>query len=474
MTSASKYWTKVKIDAAGNCKFVENIQAKAFFRQLFPDINESEVPDALIQSQLVQLMRTIPETVTNGRAKCCLQCFISHQTYQVCQKLVSQFGTEYGFTISDLLVFVLDDDFRPKNSSYNSLQLEILDSFDLGQSRLATWTTKLVKHHRELNAFLLQHGVYLVSDWAILNDTSTTQLQRIFSQFCHLTKIEIQQASQLLESYHAVYRAQRLQQRQQGTKRPCLPPNTEQLKQIAKRLSNQATPILSSENLLAQLQEVASRLRKYRIHVRGGNLATESINVPNSDASTTSNILSAFNFIDNSDEPDEQTDFLNHYRQELMICLDQALGQVIRERVTQIEHQDSEKAQKFLTALQLFHCQGYSMTKIAEIVNLPAQFNVSRLLQLKALRADVRQRLLVLMCDHILVLLKDGIYEQTKAYTNVERLQLVKEALEEQVTVVIQEDRKEASTPTNAKNHNTKSLFAKRLCRLLYVMRNQK
>jgi hypothetical protein len=473
MTSASKYWTQVKIDAAGNCKFVENIQAKAFFRQLFPDINESEVPDALIQSQLVQLMRAIPETVTNGIAKCCLQCFISYETYQVCQNLARQFGNEHGFTISDLLLFVLDDDYRPRISSYNSLQSEILDSFDPEKSRLATWTTRLVKHHKELNAFLLQYGVYLVSDWAILNDTSTKQLQRIFSQFYHLTALEIQQASQLLESYHAVYRTQRLQQRQQKTRGQCLPPTTEQLQQIGKRLSKSTTR-LASETLLAQLQEIASHLRKYRIHVRGGNLATESINAPNSDANKTSNSLSAFDFIDNSDEPDEQTNFLNLYRQELLRCLDQALKQVINERVTKIERKDPEKAQKFLTALQLFHCQGYSMTKIAKIVDLPAQFNVSRLLQLKALRANVRERLLMLLRDRILVLLSDHISDQTQAYTNPERIQLIKEALEEQITLVIQESRKEASTPTNAKTPNTQSLFAKRICRLLYVMRTQK
>lgn len=474
MTLASKYWTQVKIDAAGNYRFVENIQARTFFRQLFSDINESDVPDASIQSQLVQLMRAIPEAVTNSIAKSCLKCFISCQTYQVCQKLAAQFGIEHGFNKTDLLLFVLDDDYLPNNSSYHSLQSEILDSFDPQQSRLATWTTRLVKHHKELNTFLLQHGVYLISDWAILNDTNSKQLQRIFSQFHHLTKQEIQQASQLLESYHAVYRTQRLQQRQQKAQGQCLPPTTEQLQQIGNRLSTQAFSGLTSENLLATLQEIASRLREYRIYVRGGNLATESINVSNSEVNATSNSRSAFDLIDNSDEPDEQSDFLTLYRQELLKCLDEALEQVIKDRVRQLERKDPEKAQKFLTALQLFHCQGYSMTKIAKIIDLPAQFNVSRLLQLKALRTDVRHRLLVLLRDRILVILNDHISDQTQAYTSPERLQLIKEALEEQITLVIQEGRKEASTPTNAKKHNTKSLFAKRLCHLLYVMRTQK
>ncbi len=120
------------------------------------------------------------------------------------------------------------------------------------------------------NAFLLEHEVYLVSDWAILNDTSSKQLQRILSQFHHLTSWEIQQAMQLLESYHAVYRAQRLRARQAGVK-GCQPPTTEQLRQMQERLSTQ-TNRMCPETLLAQLEEMASRLRQYRIHVRGGSL----------------------------------------------------------------------------------------------------------------------------------------------------------------------------------------------------------
>ena len=120
------------------------------------------------------------------------------------------------------------------------------------------------------NAFLLEHEVYLVSDWAILNDTSSKQLQRILSQFHHLTSWEIQQAMQLLESYHAVYRAQRLRARQAGVK-GCQPPTTEQLRQMQERLSTQ-TNRMCPETLLTQLEEMASRLRQYRLHVRGGSL----------------------------------------------------------------------------------------------------------------------------------------------------------------------------------------------------------
>lgn len=116
---------------------------------------------------------------------------------------------------------------------------------------------------------LLEHRVYLVSDWAILNDTNSKQLQRIFSQFHHLTSREIEQATKLLESYHAVYRAQHLLQRQAGTKGRCQPPTTEQLCQMQERLSTQPNQWLSPETVMTQLQAMASRLREYQIHGKG-------------------------------------------------------------------------------------------------------------------------------------------------------------------------------------------------------------
>jgi hypothetical protein len=55
--------------------------------------------------------------------------------------------------------------------------------------------------------------VYFISDWAILNDTKSKQLQRILAEFHHLSEFEIRYSCILLESYHAVYRRDRLEQR---------------------------------------------------------------------------------------------------------------------------------------------------------------------------------------------------------------------------------------------------------------------
>ncbi|HBL58230.1 MAG TPA: hypothetical protein DDZ80_06800 [Cyanobacteria bacterium UBA8803] len=311
-----------------------------------------------------------------------------------------------------------------------------------------------MKHHKELNAFLLERGVYLVSDWAILNDTSSKQLQRIFSEFHQLTPFEIKQASQLLESYHAVYRAQRLQQRQAGIGGRCLPPTTEQLQEMAQRLATQTAQIYRPETVMAKLQAIASRLRQYRIYVRGGSLPTESIDthIP----SETSGRIKFRDFNDNRNTTDEQTEFLSLYRQQVLLSLDQAIAKVTQEYVRRLKCQDPTKAQNFITALQLFHTEGLSMGEIAKRLNLKAQFQVTRLLKLKAFRADVQQE--------FLSFLRDRVIHKAKAYTDSGHLQAysaqIVAALEEQVSAIIQEAATEASTPNCAKT----SLFAERVC----------
>ncbi len=481
MSAASRYWILVRIDAAGQRKIEEINPAKEFFLSAFPELmTQSEVPDAAIQRKLLHWRREGTEQV-RFLAERCLQCFISSEIERVCQRLEAQFGVEHGFTYRDLLPFVLDDDSRkftrntktPVSTAYQSLQREILNSFDPDQSSLATWTNRRVKHHRELNAFLLEHGVYLVSDWAILNDTTPKQLQRIFLQFHQLTPLEIQQATQLLESYHAVYRAQRLKQRQTGIKGQCLPPTTEQLHQMAQRLSTQRP---SPETLLAQLQAMASRLREYRIHVRGGSLPTESIDATLPGAMN--DRISFTNFVDNRDSNDEQTEFLDLYRQQFLTCLDQAVAQVTDNQVTKLNRKNPQKAQKFLIALELFHCQGRSMGEIAKIVNLQAQFQVSRLLQLKSFRADVQQQLLVLLRELCFsAALRYRLSNEAKAYSDPQRLQTlnqqIEEALEEQVSRMLEEAATEASTATFTKNIATSSLFSERLCCHLDTRKNQ-
>ena len=76
-----------------------------------------------------------------------------------------------------------------------------------------------------------------------------------------LTSVEIQQMCELLVSYHAVYRQDRLEQRLVGATPPCQPPTDEQLTRIVGELQTQTARILSAKAILNQLQAIATKIR---------------------------------------------------------------------------------------------------------------------------------------------------------------------------------------------------------------------
>ncbi|MCF4967534.1 hypothetical protein [Nostoc sp. CMAA1605] len=462
MGVTSRYWQLVKIDGVGRRQVQEITPAKVFFAELFPAIAhnaDNDLPDAEIQRELLQVAQDAPIDRCL-LAQRCLLCLISWQIEQACLQIAEKFGTTHGFSSVDLLPYVLDDDgsIQPSDD-YQCSARKILQTFDPQQSSLTTWTTTRVKHDAGLNKFLLECGVYLVSDWAILNDTRPHQIQRIFTEFYSLTPHEIQQAQQLLESYHAIYRTARLQQRAQGKGGKCSVPTTQQLQQIATLLASKTGQNFKSEIVLTKLQQLADRLRQYRIYIRGGYLPTESLDnlLPN-------NYIDTPKLLDNEDEPLE---FLQLYRPQFLSCLEQALAVVTQSRVDKLQRKKGEKAKQFLTALQLFHCQNLSMTDIAARVGLRAQDAVTRLLKLKEFRNDVSQQLLMMLCDRVLELAKK--YSQIESLTTLE--QQIKIALNEQVESVIREAEIQAQT---ARPYIKTSLFNDRLCRYLDVINEVK
>jgi HPt (histidine-containing phosphotransfer) domain-containing protein len=301
----------------------------------------------------------------------------------------------------------------------------------------------------------LECGVYLISDWAILNDTQPKQLQRILGEFHFLTPVEIKRSQQLLEAYHAVYRASRLQKRNRGQ---CTTPTTQQLQEICQRLEDKTNQMFLSD-VMRQLQNLANRLRQYRIHVRGGSLPTESLDAVKEYNSLIERIPSVDSHLW---EQEEQAEFLQFYRPQFQASLDRALTMVISLRVRQLQRKDEEKARKFLTALHLSHCEKMSMGDIAKLLGLRAQDAVTRLLKLKEFRTDVQQQLLVILRSHVI--------ELAKNYSTTERLATLEAeitlALNEQINSLISQAEAEAQS---AKNISSKSHFTERLCKQLKI-----
>ncbi|BBC26953.1 hypothetical protein [Pseudanabaena sp. ABRG5-3] len=456
---ASHYWQFVKLKATGLCIRETSIEAREFLLAQFPAIDDSDadLTDLQVQKQLWRSRQSSDRNETLN-AELCLRCFISNQIEQTCYQIANQFGTEHGFKYNDLLVFVLNDviasqrDRQQNQSTFISVAREILDSFDPELSNLATWTNRKVKQNRELNAFLLEHGVYLVSDWAILNDTSPKQLERIYTEFYQTAQYSIQQAKILLEAYHAVYRLDRLQSRLNGSKGQCPPPTADQLQRMSEYLGNHHE-YLAPAKILNKLQEMASNLRQYRIQARGGKPAQVSLDQPNL-------TIKPERLFALANEENDAFAFLNAYRQQFEQSLEQAIAKVIDIRSSKIQQRSPENNHNFLTGLSLFHCHGQTMSEIATAVGLEAQYQVTRLLKLKELRADIRRE--------ILGSLREQVMELVKFYTDPTKLDQLDQKLEVILEELVTEEMELAEAESiKSKGIPLRSRFAIKLCQYL-------
>jgi len=459
MSDKRWYWTFVTLDSAGRSQ-VDNVAvAQEFFQQ---SIESSLEQDSAIQTYLFELSRNSKNDRDRTLAQLCLRCFISHQIEQICIQFEHQFGEYYGFTRYDLFALVLDDEGaisysrlafseQPTANSqpltanrYTPTAIRILEKFDPDRASLATWVTRLAKQHHELNAFLLKQGLCMLSDWAILNDTKPKKLRCVLTQFHQLTQSEVEQAVDLLESYHAVYRSDRLQNNQKGI---CLDPTPAQLQRIGDRLQLH-TP-LSADAILTRLMSLATRLRQYRIAAGGGNPPSQSLD--QSDSALLDQLgHESIGLV----ESDPQLEFLQTYRQQFLGCLKDALQRVLNHRLQILQ---PPKQQHFLTALKLFHCEQFSMSAIAPKIGLKAQYQVSRLLKLDDLRTDIRHWML--QC------LRTSVQSTAVNYVEPDKLDKIDHqialALEEQVDNLIGQAQASAKTP---KDYISNSLLAQTLC----------
>ncbi|MGA7935195.1 MAG: hypothetical protein WCA35_16725 [Kovacikia sp.] len=460
MHRPSWYWTLLRLNAAGHIKTIVLPSAQAFFQQHFPDViepasMEQEAPtDAALQRQLFAL-RASTNTPMSTTAELCLRCFISHQIVQVCTSIQAQFGHYYGFTLQDLLPYVLNDEGKVP-ADPQCLAMQILQNFEPSLSGLATWTTRYVKQDHGLNRLLVEHGLYRVSDWAILNDTRPAQLPAILTNFHRFSPTEIEHNVALLESYRRVYLPDRLKQH----RRQCAQPTSEQLARMSDCFHTQTARLLPPTTLLLQLQQLAKRLRQYRIYKRGGPLPAKSIDTPTGTAQIEQ--LEA-TITDDADEQ-QQSAFLQRYRELFLESLKRALEQVVSDR--QQKSKKPEQARQFTIALHLFYCQQASMTAIAQQLGVRGQDTVTRLLKLKEFRADVRRHMLQSLQSHLL--------EQVKAYCDPDRLQQlddrVEAALNEQLEALMQAEAKRDKT---SKDCLSESIFAQKLCQHLDGMNLQ-
>ncbi len=430
MCAAEKYWQHVRLSDSGQLQTRTVPLAKAFFADWLAELEDSA--DIVIQRRLVAMLRSdapgaenspigrsqpdrnqtvLPALTISQLAACCLRCFVSHQIPQVCADLEHQFRAQTGLTKADLYAYVMEDvDPTQVCLTYEPLAARIVQQFNPVQSSLTTWTRRLVRQHKPLNRALEEeYGIYLASDWAILLRAKPEQLQRAFTGW---TPEEVQAAAHILQAFHAVYRRDRLTQRERGgaAGHRCHPPSRDQLNRMVQHLQSQTADSVSNwlpttaSELLQKLQALAQNLRHRSVR------ADLSV-----DAEANQFLLDRPAVTGAASQPTEQDAeqdaFLDNYRQTAQLCLQQAVDQAIERRLAYFRSKPSTqaRAEDFLRAMLLFHHQGWSMKEIAPKVGWTEQFQVTRLLGLKELQADLYQIWLLLICEKLPALLQNSL-----------------------------------------------------------------
>jgi hypothetical protein len=155
-------------------------------RHGFDDPDPSEVIDRLLLQACHQQ--------ADADAFLCLRCRVSHCIEQKLLALVHQFGRYHGLDLIELATAVLDDQGGPipwapdphapisgQPARHQPFGAEVVRSYLPGASGLGHWARVRVQSHPELRRILREHGLLLISDWALLADSSPTRVRRAWA-----------------------------------------------------------------------------------------------------------------------------------------------------------------------------------------------------------------------------------------------------------------------------------------------------
>jgi len=394
----NQYWTLIRLSDRGEGHPQELPQAKALIQQLHPSIADNREIDAEItgdpsfQRQLQQQLLSQANGDFDSPAMLALRCYISHQILIICRDFAKKFGQSHLFSTSDLLGYVLDDSPSPSSFTPGSIRskgqsqpaphyrvrsAQILDKFDPAKASLSTWTKQIIQADRDLNDFFHQQGLRLISDWALLNTATPGKITRLLPGAANLA-----QTVALLNAYHAVYRQTRLMNGDRGR---CKAPTAEQCQAISNALSAQSIS-RSAAQVLLDLQALADLIREDDIAIKRGTPPSESLDRPEQQAQL--DTLASLEASEIEDETPWQQ-LSDRYQAEFSACLHWAAKDVITKRHQRLK---PKKAEIYPRAMILFYCEGWKMAEIASHLGINDQSGISRLLDLKRFRADLRHQ----------------------------------------------------------------------------------
>ena len=246
ITRYSKIW---RIDPAAESLGYRQVAltiAQEFVNNQASDITNTHLINTLLSAFNGEISHL--DAINRARAGLCLRCYVSEAILKECKRIDNSYSGKKQFSYRDLFPFVFNDDGRrliildkdnktqlmvddnsqTTISRYNFLSIKLLQTVNAnlqpGMS-LDNWAYLQTRQNSELKRFLSEFGLKHLSDWAVLNRARTEQLGRLSSSQRHI-----------IEAYHAVYRRDRQQKRNLGSRR-CPDPTSAQLEEMLKQQS---------------------------------------------------------------------------------------------------------------------------------------------------------------------------------------------------------------------------------------------
>ena len=377
-----RYWKICRISSANNRGYEYRLHpdARKFFEKVFS--NSSDKQDRQIQKALLSYFHAKDPSVdlnTRSLAGLCLRNYVSFSICHACRRIFFLFNSRSQFIYQDWLGRVLDDDGRKlivldnekknqlildrnsktRKTSYPLFTVEILRTYNqksLSSMSLKNWIYCKTKQ-KLLSEFQLQN------DWAIVIQVKKKQLESLFKREQDLVKV-----------FHEVYRRDRRKSQQKGKYRP---PDRIQLQEMLGCLQKKGVAIDNTERVLGELEEVAQKLRKL------DTWDSLEINSPDGDESWERPDLPSSN--DNNPLESEEREWIDFLHREFLSVLTQNIETEIQNWIARLEKSSwyAPFAQKFLPGLELYYCQGMSVSEIVSRLGLKNKDRAKRILNLK-------------------------------------------------------------------------------------------
>ena len=204
----------------------------------------------------------------------CLRCHISHPLEVWMRMLYGRFKDNYDLDLSAIASYGLDDmgsdqlrisrDQPTKPFSHSALaelpsgmvspfSAEVLRTYDSSRCGLPHWARQKIQCHNELKSYLRQQGLLLISDWALLADTSPTRIRDSWES-CGDGGVPLTQLLALHQRYKPLYREAMAAYRQRTGKGSGWQPDQEFLRAL--------NPEQRADDTMLQLKTMADAVRQ--------------------------------------------------------------------------------------------------------------------------------------------------------------------------------------------------------------------